>query len=297
MWTICKKELSQFLNTSTGFFFTGIFVFLAGVFFSLYQLNSGIADFSVTLSSLELFFLLGVPLATMNSLAGETKQNTDKLLFTSPCSVTCIITGKFLAIEILFFVSMILILPLPIITGHLLKTTSGVSLFWGMDTGRFLASFLGFFLEGSCYLALGLLISGLTESPAISASLSFLSILLLTNIDGLGAILPNGKIASLVCTGLLILATTVILYRLTAHFLISIIGCLILTVFCGVLFISNPMMFDNLILKITSLFSISKRFRLFSMGLISTGNLFWIFAFIFLSLFCTVQLILRRRWR
>ena len=297
MWTICKKELSQYVNTSIGFFFTGIFVFLAGVFFSLYQLNSGVADFSVTLASLELFFLLGVPLATMNSLAGETKQNTDKLLLTSPCSVTGIITGKFLAMEILFFVSMLLILPLPLITGHLLKTTTGANLVFGMDTGRFIASFLGFFLEGSCYLSLGLLISGLTESPAISASLTFLSILLLTNIEGIGALLPSGKLSSLICTGIIILIITVALYRLTAHLLATMIGCIVLTLFCGLLFITYPMFFDNLILKITSLISISKRFRLFSMGLISTGNLFWIFAFIFLSLFCTVQFILRRRWR
>jgi ABC-2 type transport system permease protein len=108
-----------------------------------------------------LFFLplLLAPALTMRLLSEEKKQGTMELLLTSPITDLQIVLGKYLA-ALSMYVLMLLATAL-----HL-----GFLYLWGKpDTGPILAGYLGLFLVGAAYLAIGLLVSSLTENQIVAA--------------------------------------------------------------------------------------------------------------------------------
>ncbi len=99
-----------------------------------------------------------VPILTMRSMAEERRSRTDQLLLTAPASVTAVVMGKYLA--------MLTVLACPLAIACLCP------LIIRFNGTAFLlsdyASILAFFLLGAVEIAVGLLISALTESQVHS---------------------------------------------------------------------------------------------------------------------------------
>ena len=176
MLAIWKREFKNYFLTPIGYVFMGVFLLVGGFFFFLYNMLSASSDLESMFSMLNYLFMLIMPLLTMRLLSEERKNKTDQLLLTSPIRISSIVAGKFAAactvlllslIPTLFYVAVIVAYATPY-------------------PGLIISNYLGFFLLGCCYVAIGVLISALTESQLSAAVLTFGVNLLLQLLEAIG---------------------------------------------------------------------------------------------------------------
>jgi ABC-2 type transport system permease protein len=117
---------------------------------------------------MSIILILVAPLLTMRLLAEEKKSGTDELLFTSPLSVGQIVLGKYFAALIMLAV--------------MLGLTAILSIFafayGNPEFAPWLTGYLGLFLMGALFIAIGLFFSSLTENQIVAAFLTFVTLLL-----------------------------------------------------------------------------------------------------------------------
>ena len=177
IWAITKKELGLYFRSPVGYVVFCIFLLIWGFFFTsavrwfsdyslqaaqnpyyAQQLNVNQMVLAPTLQNITIFFLLLLPALTMRLFAEEKRMGTDELLFTSPLSVAEIIGGKYLAALIMLAVMLAL---------------SAVSIVFTFVYGNpelapVLSGYLGLFLLGAAFMAVGLFFSALTESQVVA---------------------------------------------------------------------------------------------------------------------------------
>lgn len=113
--------------------------------------------------NMNVIFLFMIPFITMRLFAEERKQHTIELLMTSPVTLTDIILGKFFSALGLVLVMLLLTTVYPItllVTGN-------------PDVGPIVTSYIGIVLLVSCYVALGVLFSAMTENQIVAGALTF----------------------------------------------------------------------------------------------------------------------------
>src|SRR5215218_93091 len=98
MWSICKKELSQFFSNLTGYIAIIVFLLINGIFLFMLQ-ESSILEFGY--ATLDKFFDLApwvllflVPAITMRSISDEYRSGTFEILKTKPLTSWQIVLGK-----------------------------------------------------------------------------------------------------------------------------------------------------------------------------------------------------------
>lgn len=162
MLGVIRKEWRAYFFTPTGYVFIAIFWLLGAAFFFLYNILAASADLSSLFGNLSYLFMLIVPLLTMRLLSEERRQKTDQLFYCAPVSLWSVVMGKFLAALGVLGVSLAG-------TGlYLLILGRYAALSWG----SVLAHYLGFVLLGGSYIAVGLLMSALTDSQITAAVLT-----------------------------------------------------------------------------------------------------------------------------
>ncbi len=181
MIAIYKRELKSCLQSFIGFLFIGVILFFVGLYFTLYNLFSGYPYFSYPLSSVSFLFLLSVPILTMRILAEERKNKTDQLILTAPVSVGGIVMGKFLAMVTVFAIPIGIMCIYPLIMNH----------FGSIPMGEAYLSIFAFFLYGVASIAIGILISSITESQVIAAVISFAVLFLGYMMSGICALIST----------------------------------------------------------------------------------------------------------
>ena len=124
-----------------------------------------------------------LPLLTMRLISEEKRNKTDQLLLTSPLSINKIIIGKYFAALFVFAIALILTAPFIVI----------IAVYAVPYYGLIASNYIGFFLIGSCYIAIGEWMSSLTESQIIAAVLTYAIIILLQVLESIG---PSLSISS-----------------------------------------------------------------------------------------------------
>lgn len=181
MTAIYKREVKSYFDSMIGYVFIAFVALFVGIYFFVYNLNSGYPYFSVTVSALLIILAFGVPVLTMKSFADERRTKTDQLLITAPVNVWEIVVGKYLSMVTVLLVPILLCVVCPIIiklSGHgflLADYTSLVMLF----------------LAGSVFIAIGMFISSLTESQVIAAVGTFGAMILIILWPGLTSMMPT----------------------------------------------------------------------------------------------------------
>lgn len=168
MWAIYKRELKSYFRSFIGLLFIAVTLFFISLYFTVNNLLSGYPYLSYTLSGVLSLFMLSVPVLTMRSLAEERHSKTDQLILTAPVSVGGIVLGKYLAVLTVFAIPTAIVCTYPIIMNQ----------FGYVPMQEAYLTILGFFLYGAAAIAIGVLISSLTESQVIAAVLSFIVLFL-----------------------------------------------------------------------------------------------------------------------
>ncbi|WP_434310982.1 ABC transporter permease subunit [Hominifimenecus sp. rT4P-3] len=188
MGAIYKRELKSYFTSLTGYLFMAFILFFIGLYFTSYNLsNYYVASFTYPLYSVNFVFMIVIPILTMRTLAEDRKSKTDQLLLTSPVSVTKIILGKYLAMVSVYFLVCLICAFGPLV----------LSQYGSPNLKTDYAMLLAFFLSGCAYLAIGLYISSLTESPVLACIGTFGALLILYLISDIGSLIPIDKVGAL----------------------------------------------------------------------------------------------------
>lgn len=286
MTAVYKRELRSYLTSMIGYIFIFFILLLTGIYFSAYQLSAAYPKFEYTLSALTFVFLISVPILTMRVLAEERKQKTDQLLLTSPVSVEKIVIGKYLALVTVFAIPMAIICLYP-----LLMTKFGT-----VSLGMAYTAILGFFLLGCANLAIGVFISSLTESQVIAAVLTFVLLFAFYMMNGISSFFSEGALSTCITFGLLILATSIIIYTMIKNFLISAVVCVAGEAVLAVFYLVNSEFFAGGIQKVLQVFNISGHFDNFANGIFDINGILYFISVIAVCVFLTIQSIVKRRW-
>ncbi|MCK4336304.1 MAG: ABC transporter permease subunit [Candidatus Aminicenantes bacterium] len=187
IWVLCKKEIKTYFMSPIAYVVIAVFLVLVGFFFHslitwfnsqaiqlarnpnyYQQLNINQMVYTPLFHNISIILLLVIPLLTMRLLAEEKKIKTDELLYTSPISINQIILGK-------YFASLIVLAVMLLLTGiYSLFTFS----YGNPELIPLLCGYLGLFLMGMAFMAIGLFYSSITENQIVAAVLTFGTLLL-----------------------------------------------------------------------------------------------------------------------
>ena len=173
MGAIFRREFGAYFTSSIAYIFLAVFWIFSGYFFFASCLSAATTDMSNMLQCLFLIIIFLIPIVTMRLLSEEKKQKTEQGLLTAPVSLGEIVFGKYFAALALYTVALLM----PFVYALILSGFGVVE--WGMV----FANFLALFLLGASFIAVGELISALTENQIAAAVLSFIALMILYMID------------------------------------------------------------------------------------------------------------------
>ena len=184
---VFRKEIYSIFASPIFYAASFIFFVVAGYFFYSNTLYFSILSFQATrdpflseklnltsmvvtpfFGDLSTILLLMLPLITMRLYSEERKTGTIELLFTYPLSDVGTLLGKYLAT----------LLVLVIMVAGTLPYMGLLESFASLDWGVVFSGYLGVFLLGAGFIALGIFTSSLTENQIVAAVLSFGALLL-----------------------------------------------------------------------------------------------------------------------
>jgi ABC-2 type transport system permease protein len=134
-------------------------------------------------NNMAVVFLFLVPMLTMRLFAEEKRSGTMELLLTYPVRDSEVLAGKFLAAGALYAILLTLTLLYPGLVAYFAR----------VEWGPMLTSYLGLLLIGATFLAVGLLISSLTENQIVAGFGTF-GVLLALWVVGWGADSAGGTL-------------------------------------------------------------------------------------------------------
>jgi len=183
---VVKRELYIYFSSPIAYVVLTIFLLLCGYFF-----YSAFAYFSIVsmqamqmpyatginvnemvlyplFSNVSIIMLLMMPLLTMRLFAEEKRSGTFELILSYPIRETELLLGKFVACLLVFCLMLTLTGLYPFL----------IFLYAKPDMGPIITAYLGLFLLGSAFIALGIMVSSTTENQIIAAAISFGALLM-----------------------------------------------------------------------------------------------------------------------
>jgi len=176
MYQIFKKELNSFLDSLIGYIVIGVFLIATGLFTWFFKdniLDFGYADMGLFFQISPFIFLFLIPAITMRAFSEEVKSGTIELLFTKPLSKWQIVFGKYLSSCFLIFLSL---LPTLLYYYSVYQLGNPVG---NVDSAAVFSAYLGLFLLGCVFAAIGVLMSAFTDNQVTAFVLSFVFCLIL----------------------------------------------------------------------------------------------------------------------
>ncbi|MBX2978914.1 MAG: gliding motility-associated ABC transporter permease subunit GldF [Flavobacteriales bacterium] len=192
MLALILKEIRGFLGSLIGHISVVVFLLLTGLFLWVFPgnlLDIGYADLTPLFITAPWVFLFLVPAVTMRSFSEERRTGTIEFLLTKPLSELQVVLAKYIAAVLLVVIAL---LPTLVywISLHELADPKG-----NLDTGGIVGSYIGLLFLASCFAAIGIFASALTDSQIVAflvaVFLSFFLYLgfdLIANFEALGAL-------------------------------------------------------------------------------------------------------------
>lgn len=172
--TIAKRELAAYFNSPLAYIVISVSLVVLGGYFFFYKGGFWQVDRASMVRMFEIMppalCLFTIPLFTMRALSDEKRVGTIELLITMPVKDSEVILGKYVASLTMVLVQVALVAVYPI------------AMFWGwhlgaFDWGPFWTGMFGLALLASAGTALGLAISGHTDSQILSYFLTAIVLL------------------------------------------------------------------------------------------------------------------------
>ena len=188
MLAIYKKEMRSYFINPVGYVFIGVFLALSAGLCCYTTLQSNTYSTASYYYWLILSMIIIIPLLTMRTFSEERKMRTEQMLLTAPVTITGMVLGKYLA-ALTMFVSGVLLscfnfIPLYVIAAAERNGTEYSLTHIGPVTGQIVGSLIAVVLLGAALIAIGTLISALTENQLSSAviTIGVIAVMVLLNV-------------------------------------------------------------------------------------------------------------------
>jgi ABC-2 type transport system permease protein len=164
IYVLTKKELYSLFSSPVAYIILIVMLSLFNVFFFLIIDQNREASLRDVFQLMEFMLVFFIPLLTMRLFSEEKSNGTIEFLLTAPLTHTMIVLGKYLSMLIFFTV----------LIGLTLSYYFIVEYFSEPDPFSILSGYLGIWLEGAFFIAVGLLASSWTANQIVAAIVSYL---------------------------------------------------------------------------------------------------------------------------
>jgi len=169
---VYRRELLSYITTPTAYVFVAVFLFSIGLF--TFQIGgffeSRRADLSPFFAFHPWIFMVFLPAVAMRLWAEESRSGAIELLMTLPAPTWSLVVGKFLAAWSIAGVALLLTLPLWIT----------VNVLGSPDNAAIFTAYIASFLMAGAYIAIGSVMSSITQAQIVAFVLAVLVSFLLT---------------------------------------------------------------------------------------------------------------------
>ena len=169
---IYRRELLAYVTTPTADVFVAVFLFSIGLF--TFQIGGFFearrADLTPFFAFHPWIFMVFLPAVSMRLWAEESRSGAIELLMTLPAPTWSLVLGKFLAAWSVAGAALLLTLPLWVT----------VNLLGSPDNAAIFTAYLASFLMAGAYIAIGSVMSALTQAQIVAFVLAVLVSFLLT---------------------------------------------------------------------------------------------------------------------
>jgi ABC-2 type transport system permease protein len=186
--SILKKEITAYLSSLVAYVTIGVFLLVLGLFLWVFPdssiLEYGYAGLDSLFSTAPYLFMFLIPAITMRALAEERKEGTFELLLTRPLTDLQIVLGKYFACLLLVLFALVPTL-IYYYSVYSLGNPAG-----NIDTGAVTGSYIGLFLLGGAFVAIGLFASSVSKNQIIAFTIAvFLCFFFYSGFDSLSQLL------------------------------------------------------------------------------------------------------------
>ena len=166
MYSILKKEIRSFLSSLIAYVVMIVFLIAIGLFMWVLPdynvFDMGYSDLNTLFSMAPWVFIFLISAITMRSFSEEKKNGTIEIITTKPVSDLEIILGKYFAGVLLVLFSLIPTLLYFYTVYHLGSPVGNI------DMSATCGSYIGLFFLASCFVAVGIFSSAITDNQIIS---------------------------------------------------------------------------------------------------------------------------------
>lgn len=165
MRVLVLKEVRGFLGSLIGQVVVVVFLLLTGLFLWVFPnniLDTGYADLAPLFFVAPWVFLFLVPAVTMRSFSEEKRTGTIELLLTKPLTELQLVLAKYIASVILIVFALLPTLVYWYSLNDLAMPRGN------LDTGGIIGSYIGLLLLASCFAAIGVFASAMTENQVVA---------------------------------------------------------------------------------------------------------------------------------
>ncbi len=177
---LLRKELLATFGSPIAYTVAAVFLLVLGYTFSLTLFATKVANLIYIFHQMYVLTILLVPVLTMRAFAEERRNDTLELLLTAPVSEVWIVVSKFLAI----YVQVMLMYGGALVYAVVLQT------YGAPDWGPIASGYLALLSQAALIVAVGLLMSSLTENQVVAAALTLGTSLMLWFADSVSYLLP-----------------------------------------------------------------------------------------------------------
>ncbi len=185
MGSVIKKEIRSYFESPVAYVLIGLFFIVSSIIYST-GLLIGQIKYANTLTSMGVMLIFVTPVLTMRSFAEEHKNGTTRMLLGSPLGIGRIVVGKYIASVAVFLLMLILSLAYVIIA----------AVYGGEITSQVFSGYVGFFLLGCAFIAIGTFMSSITESQIQAAVFTIVVLIIVWAADQLSFQI-GGTVASI----------------------------------------------------------------------------------------------------
>jgi ABC-2 type transport system permease protein len=187
MLAVFKRELFSFFNSLMAYITVGIFLLACGLLLWFFPdtsiLDYGYAEMDGFFSLVPFLFMFLIPAITMRSFAEERKEGTYVLLATRPLTNWQIIWAKYLAC-----VALVIFALAPTTVYYYSIYNLGLPK-GNIDVGAVIGSYLGLFLLGNAFVAIGIFASSITKNQIIAFAVAvFLSFFIFSGFNSVSKV-------------------------------------------------------------------------------------------------------------
>ncbi len=286
MIAVFKREFKAYFSSPLGYIFMGLFLLIAGFFYTFTILLAQSSYYNAFLSNILFIFMFVVPILTMRLMSEEKRNKTDQLLITSPLRISEIVMGKFLAAATVFLLTLLVTVIHAVL----------VAVHGDLEVAETITGYIGFILMGISFISVGLFISTTTENQVIAAVVTFSTLLFLWLMEFIRQNVPADPAAGAVFGGLIVFAVAVYVYLSTRNYWVAgallVVGAAVIVP----LFFLKRELFVGFISRTIGWLSLLKRQESFSMAILKLEDVIYYLSFTGLFLFLSVRVIEKRRW-